>query len=64
MFNYRFLVLSLNASITIVVIARYKNMYADNPTSLFDSTQELLLFLFAGSIDLSTDYQLITFHIL
>jgi len=64
MFNHRFLVLSSNASITIVVITYYKNIYADNPMSLFDSTQKLLLFLFVGSIYLSTDYQLIIFRIL
>ena len=33
-----------NASITINVIEHCKNMYADDPTSLFDSTQKLLLF--------------------
>ena len=44
MFDRRFLVPSSNASITIDVIEHCQNMYADDPTSLFDSTQKLLLF--------------------
>ena len=44
MFDRRFLVPSSNASITIDVIEHCKNMYADDPTSLVDSTQKLLLF--------------------
>jgi len=40
MLDYRFLVSSSNASITIDVIEHCKNMYADDPTSLFDSTQK------------------------
>ena len=39
MFDRRYLVPSSNASITI---DHGKNMYADDPTSLFDSTQKLL----------------------
>jgi len=44
MFDRRYLVPSSNASITIDVIEHGKNMYADDPTSLVDSTQKLLLF--------------------
>ena len=38
MFDRRYLVPSSNASITIDVIEHCQNMYADDPTSLVDST--------------------------
>ena len=44
MFDRRYLMPSLNASIIIDVIGHRNNMYADDPTSLVDSTQKLLLF--------------------
>ena len=60
MFNRRYLVSSSNASITIDVIEHCKNMYAGDPTSLFDSTQKLFLFCKRDR----PDCQLITFRAL